>query len=399
MIDRPAYFKAIEPFVGTNVIKVLTGVRRCGKSTLLTMLRDRLPADDIPPSNILHLCFESDDMAGISTRDDLTAYVRGHVDAAHPIRLFLDEIQEIDGWERALRSFMVDYDADIYVTGSNAHILSSDLATYITGRYVTIPVHPLSFAEFLPAYQAEHPGVDKRDVFRAYVIQGGFPFQHELGFNQRATLQYLTDLNATILLKDVVRRNAIRDVDMLERIVAYAIGEEGHILTPGSIAAYLKSQRRRTTQETVANHLKAAEQAYLIHRAQREDTAGKRVLAFSEKYYVTDPGLRQALGFDNAAGIDQVIEGIVYMELIRRGWQVSVGKVGDCEIDFIARKDGNTSYWQVTVSAMDPATWEREFGSLEAVHDHWPKTVLSLDDFPYSRNGIQGRNLIDWLLE
>ena len=212
-------------------------------------------------------------------------------------------------------------------------------------------------------------------------------------------MKYLEDLFSTILLKDVVKRNNIRDVDLLERIVRYAISEEGHLITPKSIADYLKSERRSTSQETVANYLNAAEQAYLIYRAPRQDLIGKRILQFNEKYYVVDQGLRQAIGMNNTAGIDQVLEGIVYMELRRRGYRVAVGKVGQKEVDFIATKDTMTEYYQVTYLCSDNATQEREFSSLEAINDNYPKTVLSLDPFPYSRNGVMGKNIVDWLLD
>ena len=228
---------------------------------------------------------------------------------------------------------------------------------------------PLSFAEFCPAWLAENPGRGERDAFRAYAAQGGLPFQAELGFSREPMLKYLDDLYSTILLKDVVKRNGIRDVDLLERLVRYALAEEGRPLSVKSIADYLKSERRRASQETVANYLDAAERAYLLCRVRREDAVGKRALAFNEKWYPVDQGLRQALGMDNAASIDQVLEGIVFLELKRRGFDVTAGRVG-----------------------------EREFGALEALRDSYPKTVLSLDEFPYSRGGVEGRNLVDWLL-
>lgn len=292
---------------------------------------------------------------------------------------------------------MVDYQADMYITGSNAHVLSSDLATYITGRYVTIPVYPLSFSEFLPAYKEEYSQADMREAFRAFVTQGGFPFQNELSFNQSATLKYLSDLSSTILLKDVVQRNAIRDVDLLERLVRYTVSEEGHLVSAKKIADYIKSDYRKTSQETIANYLQAAEKAYLLYEVPREDTVGKKILAFNQKYYVVDQGLRQALGFDNWSNIDQVLEGIVCLELKRRGYDLSVGKVGNQEIDFVARRKGQVEYYQVCYLIADKNTEDREFGALELLGDNYPKYVLSLDEFPRSRNGIQGLNLIDWL--
>ena len=342
IVERPTYIQQITPFIGKNVIKVLTGVRRSGKSTLLDLIKPVLVSHGADEGNILHLRFESERYADIRTDNDLVDYVASHVDTTRPVTLLFDEIQEVDHWEKAVRSFMVDYNADMYIAGSNAYVLSSDLATFITGRYVTINVFPLSFKEFLAALRDDEPQVDPHVAFRRYVEQGGFPFQTELEFDQSSSLKYLEDLFSTILLKDVVKRNNIRDVDLLERIVRYAICEEGHLITPKSIADYLKSERRSTSQETVANYLNAAEQAYLIYRAPRQDLIGKRILQFNEKYYVVDQGLRQAIGMNNTAGIDQVLEGIVYMELRRRGYQVAVGKVGQKEVDFIATKDTTT---------------------------------------------------------
>lgn len=399
MIPREGYFEKIAPFVGKNIIKVLVGVRRCGKSTLLEMLRQRFLDQGVPAEDVLHIQLESSELAAINNGKDLVAYVLGHVDKSHHVKLLFDEIQEVDGWETALRSFMVDLDADIYITGSNAHVLSSDLATYITGRYVTIDVYPLSFKEFCPAYLEANPGASERSAFIAYVSQGGFPFQSALEFDEAATLKYLDDLMSTILLKDVVKRSSIRDVDLLEHLVRYATAEEGHLLSVKSISDFLKSERRKTTPDTISNYLNAAEKAFLFYRTPREDAVGKQRLAFSEKWYVVDQGLRQAMGMSNQANIDQVLEGIVFMELVRRGYKVSVGRVGQLEIDFIARRGSEIEYYQVTYLMADERTRDREFAPLEAMRDNYPKCVLSMDDFDFSRNGIRSLNLIDWLLD
>lgn len=398
MIARESYFDQIAPFVGKNIIKVLIGVRRCGKSTLLQMLYQRLLEQGVPAADMLHIRLESSEFSHLDTADRLTEYVYAHIDKSRPVKLLFDEIQEVQGWENALRSFMVDLDADIYITGSNAHVLSSDLATYITGRYVTIDVYPLSFAEFLPAYQASHPESSERAAFVAYATQGGFPFQSELAFQTGPTLKYLDDLLSTILLKDVVKRNGIRDVDLLERLVRFSAAEEGHLLSVKRIADFLKSERRKTTTDTIANHLNAAEKAYLLYRAPREDAIGKQLLAFNEKWYVVDQGLRQAMGMSNQANIDQVLEGIVFMELKRRGYSVTVGKVDDLEVDFVARRGTDVEYYQVTYLMADEHTREREFASLLAIPDNYPKYVLSMDDFCMTQSGVDAINIVDWLL-
>ncbi|MCH9276711.1 ATP-binding protein [Bifidobacterium amazonense] len=399
MIDRPAYLDQIRPFIGKNIIKVLVGARRSGKSTLLQLIANQLRAEGVPERNMLHLNFESDSCAGLTDAASLSVYVHDRVaNADGKVRLFLDEIQEVDHWEKAVRSFMVDYDADIYLTGSNARMLSSDLATYITGRYVTIDVYPFSFAEFLDAYRTSAGDIDERAAFRRYVTQGGFPFLTDLSFNEQASEQYLNDLFATILFKDVVRHAGIRDADALERVIRYVLAEEGHLITLANIAAYMKSEHRKITSDTIAGYLNAAAKAFLIYRVPREDAIGKRTLKVNEKYYVVDQGLRQAIGLNNANAIDQVLEGIVCMELKRRGYDVQVGKVGDKEVDFIARKGGDVEYYQVTYLTGSQQTIDREFGAFAGLDDNWPKTVLSMDEFPQTRDGIRGENIIDWLL-
>lgn len=399
MIDRPAYMQQIRPFIGKNVIKVLVGARRSGKSTLLELIRQRLISEGVAEQSMLHINFESSEYAGIANADDLTEYVAKHMTGTQgTIRLFFDEIQEVDHWEKAVRSFIVDYDADIYLTGSNARMLSSDLATYITGRYVTIDVYPFSFAEFLDAFRQAAGPVDERSAFRRYVAQGGFPFQTDLAFDETASLHYLEDLFSTILFKDVIRHAGIRDADSLERVMRYVISEEGHLVTAANIAAYMKSEQRKVSAETIANYLNAASKAFLIYRVPREDTIGKRTLKINEKYYVVDQGLRHAIGLNNANAIDQVLEGIVYMELRRRGYAVRVGKIADKEIDFIARRGDELSYYQVSYLLGSQQTADREFGAFDGIRDNWPKYVLSMDEFPQTRDGIQGMNIIDWLL-
>lgn len=399
MIKREQYLEKIEPFIGSNIIKVLVGVRRCGKSTILEMLCDRFKNEDSCNSNILHMRFESSLYADIKNAHDLTKYVHEHVDTSKPCKLLFDEIQEVEGWEMSLRSFMVDLDADIYVTGSNAYVLSSDLATFITGRYVSIDIFPLSFSEFFPSYAESHEDATKSEAFRAYLMQGGFPFQCEFDFESIPSFKYLEDLFSTILLEDVVRRNNVRDVDLLKRLMAYVSFEIGHLLSVKNISDYLKSNGRKASPETVANYLEFAEKAFFLYRVPREDTIGKKTLAYSEKCYIVDQGLRQALGFSNQANIDQVLENIVFIELLRRGYSVRVGKVGDREIDFIAHRDGKIEYYQVSYILDSEQTRTREFSSLMEIDDNYPKYVLSMDEFDMSHDGIVSLNLIDWLLD
>lgn len=399
MIDRPAYLKQILPFVGKNIIKILVGVRRSGKSTLLGQIKDYLIGNGVPESSIVTMNLESARFADIADARSLQSYVHEHRAESGKTYAFFDEIQEVDGWEKALRSFMVDYDMDLYVTGSNAHLLSGELATHITGRYIQIPVYPFSFEEYLRATNAESSRASRSEAFRDYLDMGGFPFRYDLDFQREPSLKYLTDIYGTILLKDVVQRNAIRDANQLERILDYAMEQVGHTLSAKSISDYLKSDRRSVSVDTVYGYLKAAEDACLLHKVQREDAIGKKMLRFNEKYYVVDQGLREARGFSNANAVDQVLENIVFIELLRRGYRMTVGKVGDREIDFVAEKNGGREYYQVAYLLAAEETIEREFSVLEAVPDNFPKFVLSLGEFQPSRNGIRGINLIDWLLK
>lgn len=397
MIDRPAYMEKILPFMGKNIIKILVGVRRSGKSTLLRQIKDHLIANGVPESSIIDVNLESSRFSHISNAQDLQDHVSIRIAESGKTYAFFDEIQEVDGWEKALRSFMVDYDVDMYVTGSNAHLLSSELATHITGRYVQIPVYPFSFEEYLRAIGETGTSPQRHIAFRDYLSLGGFPFRYDLGFQQESSLKYLEDIYGTILLKDVVQRNAIRDANQLERILDYAMEQVGHTLSAKSISDYLKSDRRSVSVDTVYSYLKAAEDAYLLYKVPRKDAAGKKLLRFNEKYYIVDQGLRRARGFSNENNIDQVLENIVLIELLRRGYRVSVGKIESKEIDFIAEKDDTREYYQVTYLLASESTVEREFSSLESVPDNYPKYVLSLDEFHPSRSGIRSINLIDWL--
>lgn len=398
MIERPAYLEQILPFIGKNIIKILVGVRRSGKSTLLGQIRDHLMANGVPASSIITMNLESAQFSHVADAKALQDYVHEQRAKSGKTYVFFDEIQEVDGWEKALRSFMVDYDMDIFVTGSNAHLLSGELATHITGRYVQIPVYPFSFEEYLRALKTEKDAIDTQKAFADYLELGGFPFRYDLGFQHDPSLKYLTDIYGTILLKDVVQRNAVRDANQLERILDYALEQVGHTLSAKSISDYLKSDRRSISVDTVYGYLKAAEDACLLYKVPREDAIGKRLLRFNEKYYAVDQGLRRARGFSNANAVDQVLENIVFVELLRRGYQVSIGKVGDREIDFIAERNGEREYYQVAYLLAEKSTIEREFSVLEALPDNYPKYVLSLNDFQPNRNGIQGINLIDWLL-
>lgn len=399
MVERTAYMRTIQPFVGKNIIKILVGARRSGKSTLLGQIMRSLIEGGVPEDSVLYIDFESAQHADIIDAKSLVAFVSRKIQGSGKHYVFFDEIQEVRHWEKALRSFMVDYDIDMYVTGSNARLLSSDLATYITGRYIQIPVYPFSFAEYLSAIGKTELGEGSRKAFARYVEQGGFPFQVELGFSRVPSLQYVQDVYSTILFKDVMQKNEIRDAEQLARIMQYAAEQIGHTFSAKSISDYLKSEMRSVSVDTIYNYLRAAEEACLLYRVGREDAVGKRTLKFSEKFYLVDQGIREAMGYRNSSAIDQVLENIVFIELKRRGYAVTVGKVGNKEIDFIARRGDAITYYQVSYLLADDHVVEREFASLEAIVDNYPKYVLSLDEFTHEQNGIKGLNLIDWLMQ
>ena len=397
MILRTNYLEQIKPFIGKNIIKILIGVRRSGKSTLMEQVRDSIVASGVESSCTLHINLESAAHASLVSYRNLYDYIAEAMVPQKKNYVFIDEIQEVQGWEKALRSLLVDFDVDLYVTGSNSQLLSSELATYITGRYVEIPVYPLSFVEFLEGLSSQGVKMGRQEAFLKFLVQGGFPFQYELSFEDRPTLQYLGDVYNAVLLKDVVQRNAVRDAGQLERITDYVIEQVGHTLSAKSISDYLKSEKLSISVDTIYNYLRFAEAACLLYRVKREDAVGKRALKFNEKFYLVDQGLRSARGFSNVESIDQVLENIVFMELKRRGYEVTVGKVGEREIDFIAKKGSEVAYFQVCYLLSHESTFEREFGALEAIQDNHPKYVLSLDPVQRNVNGIKNLNIADWL--
>lgn len=399
MILRQNYLEQIKPFIGKNIIKILIGVRRSGKSTLMEQIRNQIIASGVDRECTLHINLESATHADLVVAEDLYQYIYGHAVPGKKNYVFVDEIQEVKNWEKALRSLLVDLDIDLYVTGSNSQLLSSELATLITGRYVEIAVYPFSFKEFLEGLTSQKIDISRQEAFQKYLVQGGFPFQFELGFNERPSLQYLGDVYNAVLLKDVVQRNAVRDSTQLEKITDYAIEQIGHILSVKNISDFLKNEKQTISVDTIYKYLRFAEDACLLYRVKREDAVGKQALKFNEKFYLVDQGLREARGFSNTGSIDQVLENIVYVELKRRGFEVTVGKIGEKEIDFIARKGNDLAYYQVCYLLSHELTVEREFGALEAVHDNHPKYVLSLDPIQRNRNGIKNLNIADWLCE
>ena len=402
MIVRRHYLEKVRPFVGTDVVKVITGIRRSGKSVLLEQIRDELLGGGKGETEVVYLNLEDRANAPLLRAEALHERLAGVLAAAkgRRVAILLDEINDVKGWETAINSIRLHSNADLYLTGSNSKMLSGELATYLTGRCVEIQIAPFSFAEFHEAAREVFPGMGTEELFGLYLERGGFPFLSRLGWEAEASRQYLEDLFWAVLSKDIVRRKNIRDVDLLERVVRFAFAESGHPFSARSVVRFLKSERRGTTAETVLGHLGACGEAFLLERVEREDIVGKRLLAVDEKYYAVDSGVRRAV-VGGAAGsdIDQVLEGVVLRELLKRGWRTRTGRVGGREIDFVCERGGERRYLQVSYLMPTRETREREFGALEAVGDQWPKWVVSLDRVDMGRNGVRHRSIPDFLLD
>lgn len=400
MIKREAYMSRIRPFIGSDLVKVLTGIRRCGKSVMLELIQEEIMASGVDPSQFISINFENMSNASLCTAQALhDEIICRAAKISGKIYLFFDEIQEVQNWETCINSFRVELDCDIYITGSNAKLLSGELATYLAGRYVEFVIYPFSFDEFIQLYRTIFPEADVRTCFNRYLTAGGMPYLANLRYEETACRQYLQDLFNSVELKDIVQRNKVRDVDMLERIIAYVTANIGTTFSSTAISKCLKSEGRSVSPETVLGYLKACTDAFLFYQVKRQDLRGKKILTVNEKYYVADHGVREAVFGGNQRDINLVLENIVYLELLRRGYVVTVGKIGDKEIDFICESQGNRLYIQVAYLLASEETIQREFGVYERVRDNYPKYVLTLDEFDMSRDGIKHRNIRDFLLE
>ena len=389
----------IRPFINTDLIKVFTGIRRAGKSVMLELVKNELRESGIGEENFLCINFEQFSNSQFLDVESLYKKITDfQKNTKGKIYLFFDEIQEVDGWEKCINSCRIDFDCDIYITGSNAKLLSGELATYLAGRYVEFVIYPFSFAEFFEMNLIKNPNVDKATCFMQFLKTGGMPFLSNFPDDDSAKSQYLIDIYNSVVLKDVVKRNNIRDVDTLERIVAYAFSNIGHIFSATSLSKYFKSENRKISHDTILNYLKFCSDAFLFYKINRYDLEGKKIVTVNEKYYCADHGLREALFGKNIQNIDQVLENIVCLELLRRNYKVYVGKKGDLEIDFIAEKQGKKIYIQVAYLLANEETIKREFSVYNFVKDSYPKYVVSMDDLDFSQNGIIHKNIKDFLL-
>ena len=398
MIKREIYMQRIRPFINTDLIKVFTGIRRAGKSVMLELVKNELKESGIGEENFLCINFEQFSNSQFLDVESLYKKITDfQKNTKGKIYLFFDEIQEVDGWEKCVNSCRIDFDCDIYITGSNAKLLSGELATYLAGRYVEFVIYPFSFTEFFEMNRLKNPNVDKNSCFMQFLKSGGMPFLSNFPDDDSAKSQYLIDIYNSVVLKDVVKRNNIRDVDTLERIVAYAFSNIGHIFSATSLSKYFKSENRKISHDTILNYLKFCSDAFLFYKINRYDLEGKKIVTVNEKYYCADHGLREALFGKNIQNIDQVLENIVCLELLRRNYKVYVGKKGDLEIDFIAEKQGKKIYVQVAYLLANEETIRREFSVYNAVKDSYPKYVVSMDELDFSQNGIIHKNIKDFL--
>ena len=399
MIKRELYMSRIRPFIGTDLIKVMTGIRRCGKSVMLELIKQELTDSGIDKSQFISINFEDMRYSHLQTAKALhDEIIKRASEIQGKAYLFFDEIQEVKDWEKCVNSLRVALDCDIYITGSNAKLLSGELATYLGGRYVEFVIYPFSFTEFLELYRLTAPNESTQSCFRKYLLTGGMPYLSNIRYMEAPSKQYLNDLFNSVQLKDIVKRNKIRDVDLLERIIAYVMANVGTTFSASSLAKFLKSQQRAVAPETILNYIKHCCDAYLFYQVKREDLQGKQILATNEKYYIADHGIREAVFGGNTKDINLILENIVYLELLRRGYQVTVGKTGDKEIDFVGSRHGEKLYIQVAYLLASEETIDREFGAYDSIRDNFPKYVLSLDVFDMSRNGIKHRNICDFLL-
>ena len=399
MIKRPLYTEKIMSYVDTPFVKILTGVRRCGKSTILKMVMDELRQSGIAENRILHYNFDSLEHEELKTSQALFVEIKKHLSDQGKAYLFFDEIQEVESWERVVNSLMTDYDVDIYVTGSNSRMMSSEISTYLTGRYISFRIYPLSFAEYLVFRKTYTEVADIHSELAQYLRYGGFPAIHLQNYAYEEAYTIVRDIYNSTIFTDIVKRNQIRKVDQLERIVRFVFDNVGRTFSAASISKYLKSENRSIDNETVYSYLAKLESAYIIHRCSRYDVQGKEILKTQEKFYLADSAFRYSVLGYSPDSVAAMLENIVYLELRRRGYDVYVGKLDNGEIDFIATKQENKLYIQVTQQIGSPETEQREYGRLLAIRDNYPKYVLRTDAFAAGNyEGVKTMHVADFLL-
>ena len=395
MIPRPVYMEKLSFYKGKDLIKVLTGLRRAGKSTLLNLYRQSLLESGVSEKQIISINFEDPRYESISTYRRLYEYVIERVRGNAKSYVFLDEVQRVDSFEKAIDGLYLDKSIDVHITGSNAHLLSGELATLLSGRYIEIPVFPLSFKEYVSA----HDGRSSTALFQTYMKFGGLPYTLEMEENPQALFDYLGGVYNTVVRKDIVTRLDAGSLVALDEVTKFLFDNIGNPTSMKKISDALTSSGMNISTPTVSRYVTALCEAYVLTKVSRYDVKGKRYLQTQDKYYITDPGLRYYLLGDRPGDIGHILENIVYLELLRRNHRVAIGKSYSREIDFIATDISGTSYYQVAASVLSPETLKRELAPLQALSDNYPKFLLTLDEIGVgSHDGIHHINVIDWLL-
>lgn len=399
MIIREKYLNKMISLKDTEFIKVITGVRRSGKSTLMLMFKDYLLNNGIKEENIIHINFESAIYDEIKNYKDLYNYVKNHI-KKDKVYLLLDEVQNVESWEKAINSFKVDFNIDIYITGSNAYLLSSELSTLLSGRYIEIKMFPLSFKEYLIFNNYNTDNIE--DKFNEYLKYGGLPAITLIKDNDELVISYLNDIYNTIVKKDIIDRNNIKDTALLENIIKYLVNNIGCTISSSKISNYLNSNKitEKSNHQTINNYLNMLEKSYIVYKADRTDIKNKTLLKTLGKYYVSDTGIKNIIsGYRN---IDEghLLENIVYLELLRRGYRVNIGKTNNYEVDFVAENSNQIKYYQVTKTLLNDEVKTKELRSLENIEDNYEKIILTIDkSISNDYNGIKVINIIDFLLE
>ena len=398
--NRDLYLNQLIQFKDKKLIKVITGLRRSGKSTLLSLFENHLITSGVDRNHIIRMNFESFEFDEITNYKELHAYINKRIlDPNKRHYILLDEVQQVSSWERVINSFLVDANVDIFITGSNAYLLSSELSTLLSGRYVEIKMQPLSFKEYIEFLDSDKE-MNLPEKFNQYLEYGGLPTIVELLDNPDTIGPFLEGIYNTVLMKDVIERNGVRDAALLESILKFIAANIGSIVSTKKISDYLTSSGRKTTSDTIDNYLKMLENAFIIYKANRYDLKGKMFLKTLEKYYIVDIGIRNRLIGLRNTDYGHVLENIVYLELLRRGYEVSIGKIGSLEVDFVASKPNEKIYYQVSATIMDEKTRERELRPLESISDNYPKYILTMDKTVFNDySGIRVKNIIDFLLE
>ena len=399
MLIREEYLRKLIDSKDLNLIKVITGVRRSGKSTLLLQYKDYLLSQNIKEKDIIYMNFESAEWYEIKDYNDLYKNITSKITDGNKKYILLDEVQNVVGWEKAVNSLLVDTNSDIYITGSNAYLLSSELTTLLAGRVLTIKIYPFSFKEFMATYPFKNEE-DKYDRFDKYLKYGGMQMLVNMNDNEQLIINYLNDLKEVVLKKDVISRNNIKDIVFLDNLIKYMASVIGNLTTPNAIAEFMKKNGSNITNETVDSYLKMLENAYFLYRVPRYELKGKQLLKTQGKYYFIDNGLKNIIDGITHYDSGSSYENLVYIELLRRGYEVYVGQYNDIEIDFIAIKPNERIYYQVSRSIMDEKVEEKEKKSLLAINDNYKKVILTMDRVKNKQiDGIEVVNIIDFLLE